>query len=318
MLRILFLCFGLIFAGIADAQRDTTLQEDSVQAQQALLPADTMPMQAYALALADSIRIADSLAQLLPVLPVKDTSTYAKWMIHPLLPLQKAALWKIDDPKISNGKDGLFYLLTGLFALLAFIRVAFGRYFSNLFALLFQASFRQKQTREQMAQDNLASLFLNILFFASGGLYITLLVQYYHWSDAGFWWLFMLCALTLMGVYSIKFLFLRFTGWAFQADQAASTYAFVVFLINKIAGVLLLPIVLVMSFSSRGMQDVALGLASGLLILLFLYRYFISAGNLRNILKVNFLHFSLYLCAVEILPLLLIYKVLVSYVAGTL
>ena len=128
----------------------------------------------------------------------------------------------------------------------------------------------------------------------------------------------MLCALTLMVVYSIKFLFLRFTGWAFQASQAASTYAFVVFLINKIAGVLLLPIVLIMSFSSPAIQDIALGLASGLLILLFLYRYFISAGNLRNILKVNFLHFSLYLCAVEILPLLLIYKVLVSYVAGTL
>lgn len=318
MLRILFLVIGLFCTGLVKAQRDTTVQSDSTQAASAVPIADSTLLQVDSLALADSLRVADSLAALVPIKPVKDTSTYAKWMLHPLLPLQKEALWKIDDPKITRGKESQFYLLVGMFALLAFIRVAFGRYFTNLFALLFQASFRQKQTREQMAQDNLASLFLNVLFFASGGLYITLLVQYYHWADAGFWWLFMLCALTLMVVYSIKFLFLRFTGWAFQAGQAASTYTFVVFLINKIAGVLLLPIVLIMSFSSPAIQDIALGLASGLLILLFLYRYFISAGNLRNILKVNFLHFSLYLCAVEILPLLLIYKVLVSYVAGTL
>ncbi len=318
MLRILFLVIGMAYAGLVFAQRDTTMQLDSSELTSVVPTADSASILADSLAIADSLRLADSLAALVPVLPVKDTSTYAKWMLHPLLPLQKEALWKIDDPKITRGKESQFYLLVGMFALLAFIRVAFARYFTNLFALLFQASFRQKQTREQMAQDNLASLFLNILFFASGGLYITLLVQYYHWADVGFWWLFMLCALTLMAVYSIKFLFLRFTGWAFQSSQAASTYAFVVFLINKIAGVLLLPIVLIMSFSLPGIQEIALGLASGLLILLFLYRYFISAGNLRNILKVNFLHFSLYLCAVEILPLLLIYKVLVSYVAGTL
>lgn len=318
MLRILFLVIGMAYAGLVFAQRDTTMQLDSSELTSVIPVTDSTSMLADSLAIADSLRVADSLAALIPVLPVKDTSTYAKWMLHPLLPLQKEALWKIDDPKITRGKESQFYLLVGMFALLAFIRVAFGRYFTNLFALLFQASFRQKQTREQMAQDNLASLFLNILFFASGGLYITLLVQYYHWADVGFWWLYMLCALTLMAVYSIKFLFLRFTGWAFQSSQAASTYAFVVFLINKIAGVLLLPIVLIMSFSLPGIQEIALGLASGLLILLFLYRYFISAGNLRNILKVNFLHFSLYLWAVEILPLLLIYKVLVSYVAGTL
>lgn len=318
MLRILFLVIGMAYAGLVFAQRDTTMQLDSAQVESLVSSADTGLMQLDSLAIADSLRIADSLAKSAVVLPIKDTSTYAKWMIHPMLPLQKDALWKIDDPKITNGKESQFYLLVGMFTLLAFIRVAFGRYFSNLFALLFQASFRQKQTREQMAQDNLASLFMNILFFATGGLYITLLVQHYHWSNTGFWWLFMLCALTLLLVYSIKFLFLRFTGWAFQANQAASTYAFVVFLINKIAGVILLPIVLIMSFSSPAIQDIALALASGLLILLFLYRYFISAGNLRNILKVNFLHFSLYLCAVEILPLLLIYKVLVSYVAGTL
>jgi hypothetical protein len=43
------------------------------------------------------------------------------------------------------------------------------------------------------------------------------------------------------------------------------------------------------------------------------YRFIVSFGPVRKEIKVNGFHFFLYLCAFEIAPLLLIYKLLLGY-----
>jgi len=72
----------------------------------------------------------------------------------------------------------IFYFLTGLVALLASIRLGFPKYFKNLFLLLMQTSIRQKQTREQLLQNNPASILMNLLFVVSAGFYLALIIQY--------------------------------------------------------------------------------------------------------------------------------------------
>jgi hypothetical protein len=47
---------------------------------------------------------------------------------------------------------------------------------------------------------------------------------------------------------------------------------------------------------------------------LFIYRFIISYTPIRNEIKLNRFHFFIYLCAFEIAPLLLIYKVLLIFV----
>ena len=83
-------------------------------------------------------------------------------------------------------------------------------------------------------------------------------------------------------------------------------------------GVLLVPFLLILSFARIEVVQVAVTVSLGLIILLFGYRYWVSFIAIRNKLKVNALHFFLYLCAVELLPLVLIYKVLINYFAGSL
>jgi hypothetical protein len=47
--------------------------------------------------------------------------------------------------------------------------------------------------------------------------------------------------------------------------------------------------------------------------LLYIYRFIAAYSALYKEIKISGLHFILYLCAFEIAPLLLIYKVLVTY-----
>ena len=222
----------------------------------------------------------------------------------------------IDYHKQSS-KDDLFYLMAGVIFCLAFIRAVFSKYFRNLFLFFFQTSLRQQQIREQLLQNNLASLFINLLFFISTGLYISLLIKYKNWASVSYGWLALFCAVILILVYLGKYLFLLFAGWVFNTKEAAGSYIFLVFMVNKMMGILLIPFLLILSFANATVVDVGITVSIGLIGLLYLYRYLVSFSAIRNKLKVNALHFFLYLCAVEVLPLLLIYKGLINYIAGS-
>ncbi len=285
--------------------------------QQPILQNDSI---AIAQTLRDSIQMADSL-RIESIRKAKlsfvDTSTYKKYQTHPFLPIHKPAVFRIIDYRIKYPKDDLFYLLAGVIFFLAFIRAVFSKYFKNLFLLFFQTSLRQKQTREQLLQNNIASLFINLLFFISASLYISLLIKYKNWSIGSYWWLALYCGIALILIYLVKYLFLLFAGWVFNTKEEAGSYIFLVFMVNKIMGIMLIPFLLILSFAKTDVVEAGLLVSYVMIGLLYVYRYLLSFGTFRNKLKVNGLHFFLYLCAVELLPLLLIYKGLIIYTDGS-
>jgi hypothetical protein len=178
-----------------------------------------------------------------------------------------------------------------------------------------QTSIRQKQTREQLLQNNLASVLLNILFVASASIYLTLLIQYKQWVAIQFYPLLLYCVIILFVIYIGKYLFLAFSGWVFNVPEATNAYTFIVFLVNKVLGIVLIPFALMITFSPLPIKQIAITISAGVALVLFMYRYLISFGVIRSNLKVSAFHFFLYLCAVELLPLLLIYKLLVNFVS---
>jgi hypothetical protein len=241
-------------------------------------------------------------------------TTYSKFFRNPFV-IEKQPLYLFIDERERTPKDELFYLLSGILLLLAFNRVVFGKYFSNMFRVFFQPTFRQKQTREQLSQNNLPSLLFNLLFILSGSAYLSLIINYFKVVDVSFWFLFLYGAAILSLLYFVKFLFLLFSGWLFNVKEATGTYIFIVYLINKIAGIILIPFVIVIAFSNNTIIAVAVTCSFLVLASLFIYRYFISYAPVRKEIKVSPIHFFFYIGAFEVIPLLLIYKVLMIYMA---
>src|SRR6185369_2601974 len=127
-----------------------------------------------------------------------------------------------------------------------------------------------------------------------------------------FWFPFLYCSLTIAAVYIVKYIILKFTGWVFNMREAANTYAFIVFLVNKLLGMFLLPLLILMAFSRPSWATPLRTLSYVLIFCFFAYRYIVSFSPVRREVKVSPFHFFMYLCAFEIAPLLLIYKVLLS------
>jgi hypothetical protein len=210
--------------------------------------------------------------------------------------------------------DGMFYLLVGLLFYFAIVKLFFGKYLANLLTLFFRASMRQQQLREQVLQSPFPSLLLNILFVITGGVYGSFLLRFYNFgSPDSFWIHFLYCAGILAALYLIKFMVLRITGWIFNIKRAAETYLFVVFMTNKIIGIFLLPFLLLISFSGTGIIEIWITLSIIMVGIFYIYRFIAGYSTLHKEIKISGLHFFLYLCAFEVAPLLLIYKVLITY-----
>ena len=202
-----------------------------------------------------------------------------------------------------------FYFVAGLLLIVGLMRTFYSRYFSTLFRVFFNTSLRQNQLTDQLMQAKLPSLILNIFFVITAGLYIFLLLQYYGLrGDISDWSLISLSAGAVGVCFIIKYLSLRFTGWVTNFKNEADTYIFIVFLLNKIAGILMLPFIILLAFSTNNAASVAVTVSVILLGLILLMRFFRAYALLSSKLKISAFHFFLYVAALEILPLAVIYK----------
>ena len=213
--------------------------------------------------------------------------------------------------KKGHPKDNLFYLLSGILLFLALIRFFFQRYFSNLLRVFFNTSLRQSQLTDQLLQARLPSLLFNMFFIICGGLFIYLLLVNYHWVSGMNMWLVIISSIALLGlIYFLKYCLLKFTGWVTGYREETNTYIFIFFLINKIMGIFLVPVIILMSFADTAIITVTIPVAMILIGLFLVLRFIRSFGLVRNQLKVSRFHFFIYILGMEILPLLLIYKTL--------
>ena len=168
----------------------------------------------------------------------------------------------------SERSEGLFYSLLGMLLVLAVLRRSFPKYWSDLFRLFFRTTLRQRQLRDQMELASLPSLAMNIFFFLCLAFYGSLYLTRRGWNPFDdYWSLWLLMLAGLMAVYFVKWLSLRFAAWVFGQSQLGEDYSFLVFTVNKMLGLFLLPAVIGMAFGEgwvvSWLFDLSSGTASG-------------------------------------------------------
>jgi Domain of unknown function (DUF4271) len=213
-----------------------------------------------------------------------------------------------------EGAEWLFYSICASILFLGLLRVVFAKYFTDIFRQFFKSNFRQKQIREQLTQSPLPSILFNTLFIINGGIYISLLLRYFQLvPENNFWWMLLSSMAALAVIYTIKYFTLRLSGWLFNIREATDMYIFIVFLINKLAGIFLIPFLLLIAFAKPNIQSSVVTVSLFAVVGIFLYRFVMAYIPVYNEVKISRFHFLVYLCAFEVAPLLLIYKGLLIY-----
>ena len=256
----------------------------------------------------------DSLINI-PVSQVSQAQTINKLLEqNRFINIKDAPVYFIEEERNPIGKEFLFYSLCTVILILGVFKTIYNGYFKNLFRVYFNTSLRQTQLADQLLQAKLPSFILNIFFALTAGIYIWLLFNHYHPPRLiSHKILLPFCIISVALIYFIKFCLLKFMGWVSDIRSTTDNYVFAIFMVNKITGIFLLPVIIMLAFIRPEWFTIVANLSFMMLGLFFLSRYVKSYAAVEKKLTLTPFHFILYILGAEIIPLMIIYKVATDY-----
>ena len=209
--------------------------------------------------------------------------------------------------------DWMIGMVIASCVIFAWTRMIYGKYIRTLL----QSAVNFFTARRTYEESNMVLgrvfLILNILFFINIGLFATQCVNLYGIStgDVKGFAQFVMFTLGFMGVYLVRTIVLKIMDFIFDTT-AFGAYNFNIYLYNKVYGLLLLPLIAVIPFVPDAMSEKLMWVGLGLFVLFYVITLFRALRIcIKNRVSIFYLFF--YLCALEILPLLTIYKCLTNY-----
>lgn len=205
--------------------------------------------------------------------------------------------------------DWILFLIIASLIVLAWFRIFFNKYLSLLFHSVISYANSWKLFESGSASTQRISFFLNLLFVVNLSLTIYILLTYFGimpYSYSGLE-LYGIIAGIIAVIYIGKFLIYSFLGSVFNAEIITKEYLHSVFLYNKVLGIFLLVINIAIPYISSNMTKPSMIMAFVVFFIFLLFRlirgFQISAKN-----NVSIFYLILYLCILEILPVLMVSK----------
>jgi len=205
---------------------------------------------------------------------------------------------------------GIFLFLVVLFV---WIRVFYSKFFATLASALVSFQLSVKLFQERNVLSHRVSIVLDFIYIIVSSVFVFELIEYSGIARTGMTGinLFLLLLNILMLYTILRVVVLRLTGSLFMAYPLFSEYIHNTFVINKGLGIVLFPIVIMAHYMPYRLIPVMLALGVTLFSVAILFKSFRAYQIIirRDIL---IFYLILYLCTLEILPLLLGYKFVTS------
>jgi hypothetical protein len=212
----------------------------------------------------------------------------------------------------ATGQDWSFFLVLIGWSIFASLRFGFSKYIVHVFQSIFNYSVATRLYRERGYSGNFGMFRLNLIFFLFVPFPIYLIAKDNGVSMGGFsGFEFYLIVFAVVNAYFLVKLFLyKLLGSVFSQRETTSELVFNMMLFNNVLGLVLLPVATIHAMVP-GFGMVSLFLVPGVIVLFYLMSIIRSIYfAIREGISIFYL--ILYLCALEILPILLVTKMAVS------
>lgn len=196
--------------------------------------------------------------------------------------------------------------------LLIMLRTFSRKKFNSNFKMLFSGRAVTQMMREERAFMNRASFSLSICFLIVLPLFLFQVTSYFGISAPGntSFNFYLKIAGTIVAAYAMKIIVLKAVGFVFEADVMMNENIFSIFLFSEMLGIFLLPAVIGIAFVESIPPQYFIYSGLGLWTMVFIYRNFRGWISRSAEEQVSKFYLLLYLCALEILPLLVLIKLL--------
>ena len=210
--------------------------------------------------------------------------------------------------------DWILGILLLCFVLLAWVHVFYRRRLRQILMAPYSRRFLNQLVRDGDLFSERIMLATGIIYFLTTSLfffqfYILVLAKDAGRSIHGFP-LFALISSFVLGFWILKIGFIRFLSFIFRTRQTSREYILNILIFNILTGILLLPL-LVITVYQKSVIFLWICMIIFVLFLFFqLVRGFLIGISIR---KFSYLFLFVYLCSLEILPLVVLMKVFLKY-----
>lgn len=199
-------------------------------------------------------------------------------------------------------------LLSALF-IFSWVKVLYQKYILQIVGSVIDYQISSRLFRERNIFFRNVSIGLNFIFALNLGLLIYYILDYYTIGQIvdGKFSSLVIYSSAIILLYSIKSVTCKLIGYIFLVQEEFAEYMHNVIIFNKNIGLFLFPIVIVYPYIHEKLQPIILYIGVGLLIIMVLMRAY---RGFQIIIRkgVPIFYLILYLCAIEILPALLLLK----------
>lgn len=233
----------------------------------------------------------------------KDTSTYTEE------PIQR-------PQKEEYPNDWILGILLLSFIIFLITRFFYHKHLNNIRKAAFTRTISQRIFQDQNLISRRTWFFLNVIFVINSSLFIYEVLSFYNvpmgtnWHPA-VWILLFSSGITI--VYFSKYLACHITGILFDRHSLFAEYIHIVLLYNKNIGIYLFPVIIALPYIPGHLKSPVILLGMGIWAWFFLWRI-IQSLQLVFQKNVSVFYLILYLCTLEILPILIIYRLLSSFI----
>jgi hypothetical protein len=202
------------------------------------------------------------------------------------------------------------YIVLFSFLALTLLKMAYTRFLEPIF----NAVISHKETAHLYSNRNSITqntfFVLHVLFALNTGLFVFLTLKYFNsLPDFTELSLVILFSAAVYFLYQFKYVNLYLLGFFFDQVKAFAEYIHSISIFNKFLGIILIPVMAGMLIMNEHFAIYFIYTGIGFISLLFIVRVIRGAGIILG-KGFSVFYLFLYLCALEILPLLIVYKLL--------
>ena len=203
---------------------------------------------------------------------------------------------------ISYNQDAFFILVLLSFLLIALIK---GMYWKHA-KLFFMGVFAQRYANQYLREENAFTERVNFLTFLLMAINFTLIITKFQAviDLPTIVKVFFLVVLFFL----LKLILIKLLGFFFKVKDLAKLAIFFSLLFDKTLGFVLFPLVVVIYFFSIDISSTVLMISLGLFMILFILKLFWLWKIGTNSFGLPQVYIFLYICSIEIFPLLLLVK----------
>lgn len=214
------------------------------------------------------------------------------------------AVQKVDRPLWIIGILILLFLGIGL------VRLFFYSNFQNIIYGFFNDRVLAQISKEDNVMTSWPYIFLYIIFSFSLGLFILLYRSAYSPMSEVTVTNFIQISLLVGILFVAKILMVRIIAVVFEVERLVREYVAVLYLVYFNSMLILMPLLLFVTFFPTSYFKIILILFLIVVSILFLYRFLRTAYSVVGNLRFSIFYLILYLCSLEIAPILILVKTL--------